>query len=147
MRLAVHGVDISPVAKEHAAKSASEAVTFGVANVLDDPLPQGFDIVCCSLFVHHLEEERIVTLLGRMATAARVGIVVSDLRRSRLGYGLALASTRLLSRSRVVWTDGPRSVEGALTIAEFENLAKRAGLEGIAVKRVWPQRYLAVWRA
>lgn len=148
LSLSVHGVDISSTAKRHAASlaGASEPITFGTADVLNDPLPAGFDIVCCSLFIHHLEEDQILMLLKRMAAAARRGIVISDLRRSGFGYWLAQASTRLLSRSPVVWTDGPRSVEGALTLDEFRTLAQRAGLVGIEVRRVWPQRYLAVWR-
>lgn len=148
LSLSVHGVDISATAQRHAAAlaEAKEPITFGIADVLSDPLPAGFDIVCCSLFIHHLEEDQILMLLKRMAAAARRGIVISDLRRSFFGYRLAQASTRLLSRSPVVWTDGPRSVEGALTLDEFRALAQRAGLVGIEVRRVWPQRYLAVWR-
>lgn len=146
--LTVHGVDISPTANRHAAGQPGDEgrVTFGTADVLNDPLPAGFDVVCCSLFIHHLQDDQIVRLLQGMTAAAARGIVISDLRRSITGYLLAQASTRLLSRSPIVWTDGPRSVEGALTPEEFRRLAERAGLSGIEVRRAWPQRYLAVWR-
>lgn len=145
--LEVLGVDVSPTAVAHArAKTGSEEpVEYEALDVLSAGLPRR-EIVVCSLFLHHLSEEEAVALLRSMAESASVGVVVSDLRRGWVGHALALAATRLLTRSPIVWTDGPRSVEGAFTIDEFTGLAGRAGMEGIAVRPAWPQRFVAVWR-
>ena len=62
------GCDISPTAVESAARAAP-GLTFFVHDAVRDPLPGGYDVVTCSLFLHHLSEADAVVLLGRMAAA------------------------------------------------------------------------------
>jgi 2-polyprenyl-3-methyl-5-hydroxy-6-metoxy-1,4-benzoquinol methylase len=113
---------------------------------LKTPLPDGYDVITCSLFLHHLEEFDAESMLRSMASAATQMIVASDLRRTRLGYAMALVASRLLTRSPIVRVDGPLSVAAAFTIEEAQALAARAGLAGTTISRRWPQRYLLVWR-
>jgi hypothetical protein len=72
-------------------------------------------------------------------------LLVNDLERSAVGYYLVKLATRLLSRSKVVWIDGPRSVEGAYSLAEMRALAVQAGLVSAAVERRHPCRMLLSW--
>lgn len=127
------------------AEGAKVAARFFQADVLNDPLPVGFDVVCCSLFLHHLEEDQAIGLLHSMGQAAGRMLLVSDLKRSRLGYLLAWGGIRLLSRSRICHVDGPLSVQGAFTVPEAQELADQAGLEGARIENQWPQRYLLSW--
>jgi hypothetical protein len=146
--ITIDGCDVSPVAVEHATRQAERdgaAVSFFVADALAGDLPSGYDAVVCSLFLHHLTEEHAVGLLRRMSAAAGRLVLVNDLLRSRFGLLLARVVTRLLSRSEVVHVDGPRSVEGAFTIAEAHEMAERAGLGGVTVVRRWPCRFLLSW--
>ena len=144
------GVDRSPLALDYARTRAARAgvrrVTFAPLDVARQPLPGAFDVVLCSLFLHHLGDEAAETLLRRMRDAARQLVVVSDLRRTPLGYLFAWAGCRLLSRSRVFHVDGARSVEAAFTMDEVRRLAGRAGLAEARVVARWPQRYLLTWR-
>jgi 2-polyprenyl-3-methyl-5-hydroxy-6-metoxy-1,4-benzoquinol methylase len=149
MPLDVAGCDISPVSIEFARKRAEECqvpATFFTADVCRDELPGDYDVITSSLFLHHLDAEEAVLLLRGLARVARRLVLVSDLNRSRAGYLLAWMGTRLLSLSRVVHTDGPRSVEGAYTIPEAQALAERAGLTEASVEPRWPCRWLLVWR-
>lgn len=141
------GIDRSAVAIEHAtAETASEwPLTYSVADALADPLPEGYEVGMASLFCHHLSEASVIDLLRRLAASTRV-VVVSDLRRSRLGLLLAELSCRGFTRSPIVHVDGPRSVRSAFTMNEFRELAERAGLAGMEVRPIWPQRFLGVWR-
>jgi 2-polyprenyl-3-methyl-5-hydroxy-6-metoxy-1,4-benzoquinol methylase len=144
------GVDLSPVAIDYARDRASRAgvagVTFAGLDVTRQPLPDAFDVVLCSLFLHHLGDEEAETLLRRMRDAARHLVVVSDLRRTHLGYLFAWAGCRLLSRSRVFHVDGTRSVEAAFTLHEARRLAESSGLTGARIAARWPQRFLLTWR-
>jgi 2-polyprenyl-3-methyl-5-hydroxy-6-metoxy-1,4-benzoquinol methylase len=147
--LEVQGCDFSPKAVAYATDAARRArapVRFFVSNVLEEPLPSGFDIVTCSLFLHHLAEDQALQLLRRMAQRAGRLVLVNDLLRSWTGYVMAYVGTRLLSTSPVVHTDGPRSVEAAFNREEALALAQRAGLEGATVERRWPCRFLLTWR-
>jgi 2-polyprenyl-3-methyl-5-hydroxy-6-metoxy-1,4-benzoquinol methylase len=149
LNVQVEGCDRSPVAVDYATRRAERrgaAVRFFTADALADDLPGGYDVVMCSLFLHHLAEDDAVLLLRRMGAAARRLVLVNDLVRSRAGWLLAWVGTRLLSLSPVVHTDGPRSVEGAFTADEVRDLAGRAGLTGSAVARRWPCRLLLTWR-
>jgi len=145
----VDGSDLSPQAVAIATRSAEErgqSAKFFQADALNDPLPEGYDVILSSLFLHHLDEEQAVDLLRRMGCASRCLVLVNDLIRSPLGYGLAWAGCRLLSRSPIVHFDGPVSVQGAFQVQEVRALAARSGLEGAAVRRSWPERYLLSWR-
>jgi SAM-dependent methyltransferase len=147
--LDVEGCDVSAAAVDHArARAAQEgaAVRFFVRDALAGPLPEGYDAVVSSLFLHHLSEEQAVDLLRRMADAARRLVLINDLVRSRPGLLLAYLGTRVLSRSAVVHTDGVRSVEAAFTVVEARALVERAGLHDARVERRWPCRFLLVWR-
>lgn len=146
--LELSGADISPRAVEHARANAARAgvaVSFQTLDALHDPIPDGFDVLCCSLFLHHLSAEDARRLLARMAAAARLGIVVSDLRRSRRGYLLAWLASRTLTRSPVVHTDALLSVRAAWTPGEVRALAADAGLRGVHVALRWPQRFVLRW--
>jgi SAM-dependent methyltransferase len=145
----VDGCDISPRAVEFATQRAREtgrAARFFVCDVLAGPLPDGYDIVTCSLFLHHLAEDDAVTLLERMAGSAARLVLVDDLVRGRAGYLLAWLGCRVLSRSSVVRADGPASVAAACAIDEARALARRAGLDGATITRHWPERFLLSWR-
>lgn len=146
----VEGCDVSPTAVRYARDSAARLgmtnVTFRECDVLRDPLPAGFDVVTCSLFLHHLAEDEAERLLRNMSTSARRLVVISDLRRTRLGYLLAQLVCRVLTRSPVVRVDGPLSVAAAFTSREALQLAERSGMAGAQIARRWPQRFLLTWR-
>ena len=148
--LDVTGCDVSAVALDYARALAERTGVKGVrfvrADALCDPMPGGIDVMLCTLFLHHLADADAATLLRRMRDAAGQMVVVSDLRRTRLGYCFAWVGCRLLSRSRVFHVDGTRSVAAALTTAEARAMAGRAQLTGARVSQIWPQRWLLVWR-
>ncbi len=147
--VAVTGVDISPLAiaraRDLATRLGSQA-TFALRDVTVQGCPP-CDVAVSSLFLHHLDDDDARRLLRVMASAARRGIVVSDLIRSRLGLLLAVVATILLTGSRVARVDGPRSVRAARTPAEYRALLESIGLRGATVRRVWPERVVIVWRA
>jgi 2-polyprenyl-3-methyl-5-hydroxy-6-metoxy-1,4-benzoquinol methylase len=149
LALAIAGCDRSPTALAHARRGAARHgadLRYFEWDALGGPLPEGYDVLTCSLFLHHLDEAEAVGLLARMAAAARRLVLINDLRRSTVGLLLAYLGTRLLSTSPVVHTDGPLSVAAAFTPAEMRTLAARAGLKGATVARRWPFRFLLTWR-
>ena len=148
LRIAVEGCDISSRAIEFARERARVEranVQFFTRDALAEALPDDYDVLCCSLFLHHLDDESALLLLRRMAEAARRLVLVNDLIRSASGLLLARIGCRLLSRSRVVHYDGPVSVQAAYQPREVLELADKAGLRGASLTRHWPQRFLLSW--
>jgi SAM-dependent methyltransferase len=149
LALRIDGCDVSPQALAFARQRAAEQqadVSFFPLDVLNDPLPAGYDVLLSSLFLHHLDEEAAVRLLRNMAGTAGRSVLINDLERSPLNYALVYAATRLLTTSRVVHTDGPLSVQAAFTLAEIQTLAEQAGMAGATIARRWPCRFLLNWR-
>jgi 2-polyprenyl-3-methyl-5-hydroxy-6-metoxy-1,4-benzoquinol methylase len=148
--ITVDGCDISPCAVEEAQRRATAAqlrnVQFFARDVLTQALPDGYDVIMTSLFLHHLQEQQAVDLLGSMAKAAQRAVLVCDLQRSWLGYGLAWVGCHMLTTSPIVHVDGPRSVEAAFAVDEISKLAVRSGLDGAVITHHWPQRWLLAWR-
>jgi 2-polyprenyl-3-methyl-5-hydroxy-6-metoxy-1,4-benzoquinol methylase len=147
--VAITGIDISPRAIERARDLAARLgspATFLLRDVTAQGCPP-CDVAVSSLFLHHLDDDDARQLLRVMASAARRGIVISDLIRSPAGLFLAHVATLFLTGSRVARVDGPRSVRAARTPAEYRALLESVGLRGATVRRVWPERVVIVWRA
>jgi 2-polyprenyl-3-methyl-5-hydroxy-6-metoxy-1,4-benzoquinol methylase len=144
----IEGSDLSAEAVRFARARAVDrnaAIRFSALDVRNDPIPEGYDVVTCSLFLHHLDEADAIALLSKMARAAGRLVLVNDLVRGRIGYVLAWTGCHILSRSPIVQHDGPVSVAGAYTIAEVRKLAERAELAGASLTRHWPCRFLLHW--
>jgi ubiquinone/menaquinone biosynthesis C-methylase UbiE len=98
------------------------------------------DLVLCSLMLHHLTETDAVQALQELGRVARRRLVVNDLRRSRVAYGLIWLITRF-SRNPLTRYDSPVSVERAFTPAELASLARAAGLDRVGSFRVYRHLY------
>ncbi|MHC5109430.1 MAG: methyltransferase domain-containing protein [Planctomycetota bacterium] len=146
--LEVAGCDFSRRAVAFArlrALRANAKVRFFRLNICEDPLPEGYDVITCGLFLHHLSDDQAIAFLNKVSGAASQMVLVDDLCRSRLGLGLAWLATRTLSCSSVVHQDGPMSVRAAFSPEEMYNLAMTAGLSDVRIIRHWPERQLLVW--
>ncbi|MEO0649486.1 MAG: methyltransferase domain-containing protein, partial [Planctomycetota bacterium] len=143
------GCDVSDVALDVAAERTRRAgveARFLRRDVVRDGLPEGFDAVVCTLFLHHLEDTAAVGLLRAIDQARPRMAIVQDLRRTRAGALLAWGASQALTRSPVVHNDALLSVGAAFTRPEVARLAQRAGLIHPDPARVWPLRWQLVWR-
>jgi 2-polyprenyl-3-methyl-5-hydroxy-6-metoxy-1,4-benzoquinol methylase len=149
LEMEFHGTDISSTALEIAKKRARVAgaeVAFFRTDIQSERIPDGFDVLTCSLFLHHLSSEQALALLRNMRAAAGQMVLVNDLRRSRTGLLLAWLGTRLLTMSPVARVDGPLSVRAAFTASEVRTLAEQADMANAEVCRRWPCRFLLMWK-
>jgi 2-polyprenyl-3-methyl-5-hydroxy-6-metoxy-1,4-benzoquinol methylase len=147
VRASFAGCDLSPTAVRLAneSRNSSDDIDFFVADAVNGPLPQRYDIVISTLFLHHLDEASSVQLLSNLRGAARHAVLIDDLERSHMGHWLAWTGCRVLTRSPVVHYDGPVSVLGAYTVEEARRLAVKSGLVGARIARHWPYRFLMEW--
>ena len=92
------------------------------------------DIVTSALTLHHLEPAAAVASLREMAAVARRAVVVNDLLRARLAFGLVWLVTRLFRCHPISRHDGPLSVRRAYSAAELISLARKAGITTLRVR-------------
>ncbi len=157
----VSGWDMSPIAikaahehllAHHLRPQRESIVTFEQRNALESPtssqgamVPRAFDVVYCTLFMHHFTNEQSVELFKAMKRLSKGIVIVDDLKRTQLGWWLAKIGCHLLSRSPVVHFDGPQSVRAAYRVQEMLRTAEQAGLKDAKVKHHWPERFLCSW--
>ncbi len=95
-----------------------------------------FDRVISTATLHHLSDAEAPRFVSELARVARLGCVLSDLRRSRATYlgarALAATAWRRLPFPRV---DGPISVLRSFTPGEVRVLLRRAGVGEADVRR------------
>ncbi len=107
------------------------------------PYPDGsFDVAHASLVVHHFEAADGVRLLREMGRVARLGVVVNDLDRTRVGWLGAWLMGHVLTRNRLTRHDAPLSVRRAYRAAEVIAMLRSAGLIPVrTVRGAFGQRY------
>ena len=128
------------------AVNGTPEVQIVAGNALEAPIRSGsVDVALCSLVLHHLPEEAVVGLFRRLVDLARLGFIVSDLRRGRLAWAAVWLATHALSRNRITRHDGPLSVRRAYSSEELVRLAARAELPDIRWHRASPFRQVGVW--
>ena len=148
LKVELEGCDVSPIAVRYAGEAAAKAgvrMRFFQHQVPRNSLPDGYDMIMSTLFLHHLDEEDAVTFLRQAAAKCRDRVVIQDLIRSPLSYWFARFGTTFLLLNEICRLDGRTSVESAFTRAEAKALARRAGLEGSEVVARLPFRYLIRW--
>lgn len=118
------------------------------ADVLNLPFQNSaFDLVSCSLFLHHLSPEEVVQFAHESLRACRVAVLVNDLVRHPLHLALAYAGMPIY-RSRITRNDAPASVKQAYTIEEMTNFFRRAGAAKVEARRHFLFRMgVIAWKA
>jgi ubiquinone/menaquinone biosynthesis C-methylase UbiE len=105
-----------------------------------------FDLVSCSLFVHHLSPEQVVVFVREALRVCRAALLVHDLIRHPLHLAWAYAGIPLY-RSRITRNDAPASVKQAYTVDEMRELCQKAGAVEIEIERHFLFRMGAiVWK-
>jgi SAM-dependent methyltransferase len=97
--------------------------------------PSSFDIVLCSLTLHHFSEPDTVAILRRIRDIAQAGYIINDLRRNRIAIWLSKFMARTIIVNPIARFDAPASCERAFSIAELRSMARRAGMTNFAVHR------------
>ena len=107
---------------------------------------QSFDLVLCSLSLHHFSPEEAPRLLRELARVARRAVIVSDLQRSLLAYLGAWLLTHTFMPNRLTRHDAPASVRRAYTPGEVRALADQADLASATIRTVFPFRQILIWQ-
>jgi ubiquinone/menaquinone biosynthesis C-methylase UbiE len=93
-----------------------------VGNALALPFrDSSFDLVSCSLFLHHLEPDEIRTFTAEALRVSRIAVLINDLRRNALHLALIYAGFPLF-RSRLTRHDAPASLRRAYTMEEVRSM-------------------------
>jgi ubiquinone/menaquinone biosynthesis C-methylase UbiE len=145
----ITAIDRNEVVLEEASWHAAGAseISFVRGNILELDYPDGdFDIVLCSLALHHFDVGDAVSIIREMERLSRVGFVLCDLRRSYAALCGAWLYTRLTTRNIMTRTDAIASVRASFTETELRELLARAGVHQAELRRAPGFRLVATHR-
>ena len=98
-----------------------------------------FDIALTTLFLHHFKEDEIVGLLSKLTNKATIGMVVNDLQRSEIAYGLFKLLGIVISND-MIKQDGLTSILRAFKRKELEQISNKLNLKS-QIRWQWAFRY------
>ena len=119
-------------------------ISFHLANAMEWQPDEPYDIVHCSLALHHFSEADAVRLLQRCRELSRKFVLVSDLRRGLLASVGVYLLTATIFREPMTRSDGRASAARAFSFAELRDLAHRAGWQNFGHRKFRFARQ-AIW--
>ena len=111
-----------------------DEIQFERRNILELPYEdRAYDIVTCSLAIHHFTKENGIRLLREMDRLSSIGFVVNDLSRSFVGAVSAWVYSRLTTRNPMTRYDSVLSVLRAYQKDELHAMAAEAGIQPVRI--------------
>ena len=125
----IDALDQQPATLEIAKKLSVDypPISFIEGNILEWKAEEPYDIVLCTLALHHFSEKNAVCVLRRCRELSRKFVLVSDLRRGWVGTIGVYLLTATIFREPMTQSDARLSVARAFSISEMSEMAKRAG--------------------
>ena len=100
-----------------------------------------YDIVLCTLTLHHFTNEQILNIISIFNSNAGIGIVVNDLHRSKLAYRLFKLICILFNLSKMSREDGLVSILRGFRKNELEEFSKKLNFKNYTISWKWAFRY------
>ena len=119
-------------------------ITFVEGNVLEWHPTERYDLVLCTMALHHFPEDDAVGLLQRCRELSRKFVLVSDLRRALFAKIGVDCLTATIFREPMTKHDARLSIARAFSFSEMNQLAQRAGWTNFRHK-TFPFARQAIW--
>lgn len=140
--LQLKGIDANPYTVALARRMSEQRISYQCSNILDkDFIPETTDITLLTLTLHHFSDDEIRQVLLKAARHTRVAIIVNDLQRSRLAYGLFAALSFVCRLGTMNDNDGKLSIRRGFRKNELEAIARRLQFKHYSIRWRWAFRY------
>ncbi|MCD0467218.1 methyltransferase domain-containing protein [Flavobacterium sp. ENC] len=100
-----------------------------------------YDIVLCTLTLHHFTNEQITHIMRIFNTNAAMGIVVNDLHRSKMAYRLFELIGFVFRLNRMSREDGQVSILRGFKKNELIAFSKKLNVKNYTINWKWAFRY------
>lgn len=136
------GIDANPDAIEYANELSQEypELTFEAIDIFSDDFKKlEYDIVLCTLFLHHFKDDELISFLKPTVENANIGAVVNDLHRHKLAYFL-FKIIGVFIKNKMVREDGLTSILRAFKRKDLENISVKIKVQ-FSIQWKWAFRY------
>ena len=144
--VAIDAVDLQPATLEIARRVSAgyPEIRFIRADARNYCDATTYDMVCCSLALHHFSELDALKVLRRACELSHDKVLVADLERTWLTWACVNAVTTVAARDAMTRHDAKLSVRRAFSYEELGDLAVEAGWRNFGHARFVPARQ-AIW--
>ncbi|MCG2430337.1 methyltransferase domain-containing protein [Aequorivita xiaoshiensis] len=99
------------------------------------------DIVLCTLFLHHFNNEEIKKLTKKILIKSRLGIVINDLERSKLAFNLFKLVHKLFLKTKTARHDGLISIAKGFKKNELVKFSEHIPNQRSTIRWCWAYRF------
>ena len=138
------GIDANAFTIDYAIKLSKEYpnISYKCEDVFSEPFSQlNYDIVLCTLTLHHFKNNQIDYLLQLFQKQARIGIVINDLHRNIIAYRAFQLICFFFRLNRMSREDGLISILRGFKKQELINFSERNQFKNYTIHWKWAFRY------
>jgi 2-polyprenyl-3-methyl-5-hydroxy-6-metoxy-1,4-benzoquinol methylase len=100
-----------------------------------------YDIVLCTLTLHHFKDDEIIHLLNVFNANSNIGIVINDLHRSAIAYRLFQALCLVFRLNKMSREDGLISILRGFKKVELVHFSEKLNFSNYKIQWKWAFRY------
>ena len=137
------GIDANFAAIEYAKELSKEysELSFKAIDIFsEDFKEQSYDIILCTLFLHHFKNNELILFLKTTIRKATIGIVINDLHRHKIAYYL-FKLIGFFVKNKMIQEDGLTSILRAFKKKDLEKISKQIKAH-FSIQWRWAFRYL-----
>jgi 2-polyprenyl-3-methyl-5-hydroxy-6-metoxy-1,4-benzoquinol methylase len=144
IKLSMLGIDANPYTINYAGDLSKDYtnISYLCADIFEENFEDvKYDIVLCTLTIHHFDDEEILRLLGSLVNVSKLGVVINDLQRSKMAYRLFQTIAVLFRLNRMTKVDGLVSILRGFKKEELTQFSNKLKLENYSIQWKWAFRY------
>lgn len=138
------GIDANDFTVRHARQlsTAFPNISYLCTDIFDEiKQEQVYDVILCTLTLHHFKDEEIIGLIKCFTLRARMGIVVNDLHRTAIAYYLFIAICFVFRLNKMSRDDGLVSILRGFKKSDLIRYSKQIKLKKYTLRWKWAFRY------
>lgn len=138
------GIDANAFTINHARKLSDSYlnITYKCEDIFDKPFTElKYDIVLCTLTLHHFKEEEILKLMTVFYSNADIGIVINDLQRSAIAYRLFQLLCFVFRLNEMSREDGLTSILRGFKKEDLIRFSEKLNFKKYTIQWKWAFRY------
>lgn len=143
-KLSLTGIDANPYAINIAESLSAyyPEIRFEAVDIFSEEYKnRKFDILLCTLTLHHFKDPQIKTLLDLFIKQVKIGIVINDLHRSKTAYKLFQAFCAVFIRNEIARKDGLTSILRGFKKEDLQKYSRSISAQNQEIRWKWAFRY------
>ena len=138
------GIDANAFTINHARKLSENYsnISYRCEDIFSPPFEElQYDIVLCTLTLHHFKDDEIIRLVTLFNANSRIGIVINDLHRNALAYRLFQGLCFVFQLNTMSREDGLISILRGFKKGELVRFSEKLNLAHYKIQWKWAFRY------